>query len=159
MMRNGYLVHELPCKIIAGCLTGTLYSIGFALFDPNPFGIALDGWRDYTWQIIESVPIYMIYIVPIVMIYGILTSIISDFIANLLAKGEGGWKELILSAVLHLFFGMVLRWASLFAAVLFFLIDQILRRKTQYGWREAVLSLLIPISVWLLLISFVWVKG
>lgn len=102
----------------------------------------------------------MMYSFPAILIYGVITSMISDKIGDFIAiKTQEKKAELIVSGVLHMVFGLILFWLSLGAAMLFFITDRIMRRRNQpYKWSETIKSLAIPVLTWLIFMGIVWVN-
>ncbi|RHW43270.1 hypothetical protein D1B31_00940 [Neobacillus notoginsengisoli] len=149
----------VPRKIITASLSGSLYPVLLGLIVPDIFGEGIDSLSDYFVSAISIVPIYMMYSFPAILVYGVLTSILSDKAGGFIAARTGEKKaEFIVSAALHSVFGLVLLWFSLGAAVLFFITDRILKRfDKSYGWHHAFKSLAIPVLTWLLFMGFVWV--
>ncbi|NRG46067.1 hypothetical protein HRF87_15060 [Bacillus sp. CRN 9] len=92
------------------------------------------------------------------MIYGTLTSIISDKIGEFISiKVKETKAEIFVSGALHIAFGLVLFWISIGASLLFFITDRLLKsRNKKYEWLEAMKSLAIPVLTWLILMGIVW---
>lgn len=132
-------------KIITASIAGTIYSILLALFFPTPFGQSSSS--RYLLDVISTTPTYMMYVFAVVYTYGILSSIVSDKIANLLANKSGDHRlAIMVSGSLHIVFGLVLLLYSLVGAIVFFLIDRILLQANKhYTWVVAITSLLIPL--------------
>lgn len=116
-------------KLIAASITIVLYPLTL-----NPHFIKL-----------EYLGLVMVYSLPVIYIYGIATSLVSDWLASLLAKKKNK-LAIFLTFLFHTIFGLVLLQISLIAAWLFFIIDRLLKRKQEnYQTKTALLSFLLPI--------------
>ncbi|MDQ0185327.1 hypothetical protein P4U90_11840 [Cytobacillus kochii] len=116
-------------KLIAASITSVLYPLTL-----NPHFIEL-----------EFLGLVMMYSLPVIYIYGIATSLVSDWLASLLAKKKNK-IVIFLTFLFHTIFGLVLLHISLIAAWLFFVIDRLLKRKQEnYQTKTALLSFLLPI--------------
>ncbi|MEH7236820.1 hypothetical protein [Bacillus sp. JJ1562] len=150
--------HLLPRKLLAASITGALFAILLGLFVSSSFWGEINSLNDYLWSFTLSVPFYLTYSFPVIFVYGTLTSIISDFLSELIAKNTIKKSEPNLSLIFHLLFGSILQWVSLSAAILYFIIDRILRKKkNRYKWRQAFMSLAIPILIWILFMGIIWI--
>ncbi|MFT8322052.1 MAG: hypothetical protein ABF649_14215 [Bacillus sp. (in: firmicutes)] len=91
----------------------------------------------------------MLYTIPAIFTYGIITSIISDKIGEFLArKTDNRMVGIIISGLLHLTFGFVLFFLSLGAALLFFITDRILlSRKKDYKWSQTGFAFCLPFVI------------
>lgn len=100
------------------------------------------------------------YSFPFIIVYGVLASIISDKLSRWISAKLGAEKfEIMISAVLHLVFGLILRWYSLGASLLFFITDRLLKKNNrEYKLKQAMKSLAIPFAVWLIFIGMVWIE-
>ncbi|WP_254660887.1 hypothetical protein [Bacillus sp. FJAT-27225] len=110
---------------------------------------------------ITVIPVYLMYSFPAILFYGVITSWLSDKAAEMIAKKSRNMKlEPILSAVLHLAFGLILLWYSLAASILFFIVDRILKRiERDFWWDAAIKSFALPMALWVLTASVVWWNG
>ncbi|MFS0821853.1 hypothetical protein [Bacillus sp. 1P02SD] len=148
----------LPRKLLAASLTGALFAILLGLFVPSPFGDEINSIKEYLWSFTRAVPFYLMYSFPVIFVYGTVTSIISDFLSGLIAKNRMKRSEPYLSFVLHLLFGSILQWVSLGAAIQYFIIDWILRKKkNRYNWRQAFMSIAIPFLLWIIFMGIIWI--
>lgn len=102
----------------------------------------------------------MMYSFPAILIYGVITSVISDKVGEFIStKSENKNAELIISGALHMIFGLILLWYSLMAAVLYFITDRILKRRDKVIiWYDALISLSIPFLTWIGTMGTVWIK-
>jgi len=110
------------------------------------------------WQYVETIFVtalgYMLYSLPVILLYGSLASIVSDLLASYLSKNSSAILEYFLSLLFHLMFGLLLLWISLPGALIYFLIDRYFRkRKSLYKWSETYKSLIIQIGLILLFIA------
>lgn len=145
----------LQRKIIAASISGSIFAVLLGFIVPNPFGEEITSLTEYLFLSSLSIPVYILYSFPVILIYGVITSIISDWLANRLPEKY----ELYTSASLHILFGLVLLWFSLGAAVLFFIVDRlIMKRSDTYSWKQAMFSLLMPIIVWSFFMGIVWLE-
>lgn len=148
----------LSRKIISASISGTLFTVLLGFIWTNPFGDNITSIQNYLFSVISVTPIYMMYSMPVIMIYGILTSIISDKIGEFISiKAKETKAEIFVSGALHIVFGLVLFWISIGASLLFFITDRLLKsRNKKYEWLEAIKSLAIPLLTWLILMGIVW---
>lgn len=148
------IIRALPRKIIAAAITSPIYAILLALMTSDFFqGNVYPSWN-YVEMILVTTLGYMLYIFPVILIYGSLTSIVSDFFSSILSKKMSVNFEYILSLLFHLTFGLLLLWTSLPAAIIYFVIDRyLLKRKSLYEWSETYKGLIIPIGLFLLFIA------
>jgi hypothetical protein len=100
------------------------------------------------------------YSFPAILIYGVLTSVISDKVGEFISiKSENKNAELIISGALHMVFGLILLLFSLGAAFLYFITDRILKRRNKkIKWYGALISLSIPCLTWIVTMGTVWIK-
>lgn len=103
-------------------------------------------------------PLYLMYSFPVILIYGVVTSILSDKIGELLSKkGKYPKVEWIVSGIFHIMFGFILLYISLLAAILFFIVDRILKKyNKRFHWKQAVKSLAIPVGLWIIFMGKYW---
>ena len=152
-------IESLLRKMMAGAITGTLYGLLLALLFPGS-GVEISTVRDYIWQFVESVPIYLMFTVPVILIYGGLTSYISDLIGKWMEKRTNKRVEVLFSLILHMLFGLILLWISFFAALLYFIVDRFLKVKVKtYKAIYSLWIMTIPVFVWLVFMTMVWKKG
>lgn len=146
----------LSRKIISVSLSSALFAILLSLVIPNPFGEKINAMPDYLSAFIIATPAYLIYSFPVILTYGVLTSIVSDIIGKAISTKTNNEKlEVIISGIFHLFFGLILLFYSLGASILFFITDRLLQKNNRkYHWSQAFKSLAIPILVWL---TFSWI--
>ncbi|MEH7225354.1 hypothetical protein V7112_16220 [Bacillus sp. JJ1566] len=150
--------HVLPRKLLTASITGSLFAVLFGLVVPSPFGSEINSINDYLLGFTTSVPIYLMFCFPVIFVYGTVSSIISDFLSGFISRNSIKGMEPYLSVILHLLFGSILKWVSLSAALLFYMIDRILRkRKNQYKWSQAFMGLALPILIWILFMGLIWV--
>ncbi|MCM3587813.1 hypothetical protein M3182_18975 [Mesobacillus maritimus] len=150
----------LSRKIISASISGSLFAILLGLIVPNPFGEAITSISDYLFAVVLTTPLYLMYSFPAILIYGVLTSIISDKVSQMISTKIGNEKsEIIISAILHGVFGLILLLYSLGASMLFFITDRLLQKKNNnYKWFLAIKSLAIPLAVWLIFMGIVYLE-
>ena len=150
----------LSRKIISASISGSLFAIFLGLILPNPFGQTIPSIPAYLFSAVISVPVYLMYSFPAILIYGVIASLISDKASELLlSKTKNEKVQILISGTLHILFGLILWPYSLGASILFFITDRVLRRKKRsYTWGQAAKSLLIPVTVWLLFMGIVWLE-
>jgi len=151
----------LTRKIITASVSGTIFAIILGLIYPNPFGdVNISTIQTYLLSSISIIPVYLMYSFPAILVYGVITSIISDKIGELIAiKTKDERAEIIVSGALHLVFGLILLLFSLGASVLFFITDRIIRsRNQQYTWLDTIKSLILPVLSYLVFMGIVWAK-
>ncbi|SET52657.1 hypothetical protein SAMN05421676_105188 [Salinibacillus kushneri] len=147
-------------KIISASVTGSMFAILLALIEPNPFGETIPSMSDYLFAVVLATPVYLLYSFPAILIYGVLTSIISDKVSQMIStKIENEKSEIIISGILHLVFGLILLLYSLGASMLFFITDRVLQKKNRdYKLLQAMKSLAIPLAVWLIFMGSVYLE-
>ncbi|WP_121614245.1 hypothetical protein [Mesobacillus foraminis] len=153
------VVEILPRKIIAASISGAFFAVILGLVLPDPFGDEnLSSFKNYLTSSITIIPLYIMYSFPVIMIYGVATSIISDKVGEFVSvKTQEKKAELIVSGALHIVFGLILFWFSLGASILFFITDRVMKiRNSKFQWMGAVKSLAIPLLTWLICMGFVW---
>jgi uncharacterized membrane protein HdeD (DUF308 family) len=151
----------LQRKLVAASLSGTIYAIILGFSMPNPFGDeSFNSVLSYVFASIGIIPVYMMYSFPAILIYGVITSVISDKVGEFIStKSENKNAELIISGALHMIFGLILLWYSLMAAVLYFITDRILKKRNkEIKWYDALISLSIPFLTWIGTMGTVWIK-
>ncbi|MEK4149526.1 MULTISPECIES: hypothetical protein [Robertmurraya] len=147
----------LPRKIITASIAGSLFAILFGLVTPSPFGDEINSIKAYLWAFVMVTPIYLMYSFPVIFIYGTITSIISDLLANLITRGKLKRMENYISVLFHLLFGVILLWISLSASIVYFVVDRFLMKKRDsYRWINALQSLVFPLFVWLIFMGIIW---
>lgn len=137
----------LSRKIISASISGSIFAILLGLFIPDPFDMGISSVGEYIENLVVAVPGYLVYSFPVILLYGTITSTISDYIARFISNRTNKLLENYLSFALHVLFGLVLLWYSLIASILYFVTDYLLIKKNIYKWRNALVSLGIPISV------------
>ncbi|WP_052712082.1 hypothetical protein [Domibacillus indicus] len=154
--RPGYIER----KVIAGALAGTLFFVAAAFLQQLPLSAPADAWPAFLQRVANALPVYMMYIMPVMLAYFVLASMISDSIARFLARKQNGQFEGIYALVFHLLFGMILLWLTVLAMLLFFVIDRILQKwRERYTYKHALTSLLLPLTVWFALMIIAFMKG
>ncbi|MGE8206845.1 hypothetical protein ACQKP0_20245 [Heyndrickxia sp. NPDC080065] len=140
----------LPRKIISASIAGSIFVILLGVFVPNPFGGEMNTVGEYLLEFVGVVPMYLLYSFPVILIYGTVSSIISDYLSNFISRNYGNKTEVIISALFHIIFGLILLWISLTASIVYFLVDRYLSRGSRvYKWGQAIRSLAIPFLVFI----------
>lgn len=147
-------------KIISAGITAFLFTIIFALVEPDLFAIHNNlslGARMH--EAFSGVYVYLMYAGPVIYIYGSMTSLLSDIIAQFAAPRR--WVQLTVSAVFHGIFGLILYQVSLLAAAIFFLSDTIFLfiRKKPLTSNLTVASVLLPLGLWLASWIYIRITG
>lgn len=137
----------LSRKIISASISGTIFAIVLGLFIPDPFDVGIRSVSEYIRELQISVPGYLMYSFPVILLYGTIASMISDYIALSISNHTNKTLEIHLSFALDVLFGSVLLWYSLLASILYFITDYILIKKNIYKWSNALVSLSIPLLV------------
>lgn len=145
----------LSRKIITASISGTIFALLLGLIMPDPFDVGISSFGNYMQEFLISVPAYMMYSFPVILIYGTVASTVSDYLASFIANRTHKNLKVYLSFILHVLFGLVLSWFSLLAAVLYFITDTILIKKKVYGWKNALKSLSIPFLVIILFLIII----
>ncbi|MEK3886328.1 hypothetical protein [Bacillus sp. FSL K6-3431] len=100
----------------------------------------------------------MMYSFPVILVYGVTTSIISDKVGEFISiKSNVKVAEVVVSGALHVVFGLILFWVSLGASILFFITDRVLKRGNKnYTWLDSIKSFFIPVLAWLVFMGIIW---
>jgi hypothetical protein len=147
-------------KIISASVSGSLFAILLGLIVPNPFGETISSLSNYFFAVVLTTPVYLMYSFPAILIYGVVTSILSDKVSQLIStKLENEKSEIIISGILHAVFGLILLLYSLGASMLFFITDRVLQKKNKdYKLLQAIKSFAIPLAVWLVFMGIVYLE-
>lgn len=139
----------LPRKITASSLAGPLFALFSALLLRYPWGEIVTEYQSDIQAFAALFAFYLMFGFPVILIYGVAASIVSDKIANFLYIRSNDRKlEFLVSCSLHLVFGLILFPYSLVASILFFVTDRLLHKR-KVSPLQALLSLLIPLTLWL----------
>jgi len=153
-------------KIIAASVSGAIFAILFGLFVPGPTSLPDNSIGQYLSSVLISIPAYLMYSFPFILIYGGITSLLSEIISRRITNHQKA--EFVVSGVLHLAFGagfflLLNPYAgilSVIAALLFFVTDRYLQNKrASYRLTQALMSLEIPIGVWILFMGIVYLQN
>ena len=130
----------LQRKIISAFVTGALFAILLGFLLPNPMKEQVVTNQSYWYSATSIIHVYLMYILPVMLMYGVLASIISDKIAEFVSKKNNtGNIEIIVSGVFHILFGLILLPYSVGAALLFFMIDRILKQQNKtFNWFQTI---------------------
>lgn len=146
----------LSRKIIAASISGTLFVVLLSLVNPNPFEQKEVTEQNYFYSVLTIISGYLVFSFPVILLYGVITSIFSDKIANFISKKLRKVNtEIIISGILHIIFGLVILPYSLGASILFCVTDRLLKKQqANFHWSQAIKSFLIPIVVSIVSIGF-----
>ncbi|WP_193568333.1 hypothetical protein [Gracilibacillus saliphilus] len=150
---------QIARKIVAASVSGSLYAIILAIFVPTPLGGNMQTVGEYIEAFTIVIPAYLMYSFPVILVYGTVTSIISDVVARLIAKCTREHLKIYYSFILHILFGLILLWYSLLAAGIFFITDYLIRGKNLNKWSHALKSLGLPILVWVVFMGLAYLVG
>jgi uncharacterized membrane protein HdeD (DUF308 family) len=150
----------LSRKIISASISGSLFAILLGIIQANPFGENITSIPNYLFSVVSITPLYLMYSFPVILIYGVLTSIVSDKVSKFVStKIKNDKYEIIISGILHVVFGLVLLFYSLGASILFFITDRVLQNNNKdYKLLQAIRSLAIPLAVWLIFMGIVYIE-
>ncbi|MFE8696065.1 hypothetical protein ACFYKT_06835 [Cytobacillus sp. FJAT-53684] len=88
--------------------------------------------------------------IMIVITYGVIASLISDWISNKIVKKA--YAREITSFLLHCISGAILLVLGLFSAILFFIVDRLLE-KVKISWLSVIIAIFIVVLVFIILIN------
>ncbi|GEN53545.1 hypothetical protein [Halobacillus faecis] len=149
----------LKRKIVAGSITSSIYAVvlGFIM----AFDSGLSSLVVYLHTVTLLIPVGLLYSLPLILSYGVAASFVSEWAGGYIAKVTGQPKaELLVSGLLHMFFGVIFMWVSLGAACIFFAVDLILKsRKKHFTWGTVYRSFLLPTGIGLSFLIILWVVG
>ncbi|OIK09581.1 hypothetical protein [Bacillus sp. MUM 13] len=95
-------------KIVSASLSSTLFAIVLSLIMATFYRESWIVGQNYFISTAAILNIFLLYLFPAVLIYGVIASIISDTIAEFLAKKRHNqYMVLIISGILHILFGLV----------------------------------------------------
>lgn len=142
-------------KIIAASLTAPVYAFvlasGVVVFQNADAGIF-----DTVNALLMLTATYLAVSFPVIVTYGVLTSMFSDWMARRVPERFSTYVSL----GLHIGFGLVLLWLGVGAAVLYWMIDRYLSHKERrFETRQAWLSLVFPVGVVLTAFGIVYLLG
>lgn len=104
--------------------------------------------------------VYLMYAGPVIIIYGTITSFISEMIAAFIARKTSTKLQLFFSFLFHILFGLILWWISLIAAVIFFVLDAVLTKcKSNYSIKHAAIGLAVSVGCWLWMVLMINATG
>lgn len=149
----------LSRKIIAASISGTLFVILLGFVSPDPFEEETVVAQNYLYSALSIMYGYLLFSFPVILGYGILSSIFSDIVAKFLSKKLGKENvEMIISGILHIVFGLVILPYSLAASILFFVTDRILKKQQEnFHWSKAIKSFLLPFALSIVSMGTAWI--
>lgn len=128
----------LKRKLIVACITSVIYTIIIVIYKG----------AENAKELLLLFPIYFLYSAPVILVYGSLTSYISEVISLYITKNKLNWSYQIYTFIFHVIFGLVLLLYSLVAAILFFIIDFFLQKhKTKYSIKHVCIALCVLIGI------------
>ena len=135
-------------KVITASIISSLLAItvGFWYSITEPFTSV----RDFILNTFMIMPVYILFGLPIILVYGVLSSFLSDKLSRSIStKLNNSRFETALSLLFHIIFGLVLGWQIAVVALIFFITDQILQnRRKSYRSTHAIISLGMPLITW-----------
>ncbi|REB08087.1 hypothetical protein DVB69_08945 [Sporosarcina sp. BI001-red] len=142
----------LSRKILSASVSGVLVFIFLGFFIPNPFGETITSVPHYFNSVVLSILGYLFYGTPIIFLYGIVCSIISEKSAVFISKKiKSDRSYLYISGFLHACFGFVFSGYGLIASLLFFAVDHFIKnRKITVTRKQLVTALVLPIALYVL---------
>lgn len=147
-------------KVISACLSACVFAVLLALAEPNLW-VKPSSIGEYFADVCSVIPIYLIYSFPVLLLYGSLTSLISDYIVANLANKQAlnrPFTQKVLLVALHLLFGCILSNIGILAALLYFLVDLWLSRKPEpYRGTHALISFCIPLGLFVVTVVSLWI--
>ena len=131
-------------KLISASISSLLFSIVTIILFSFPF----DRSNSMTpIEFIGAILFICLFAAPMLLIYGIGTSFLSEFITFKLEQNgvlkEPKWR-IVLLAILHGGFGSVIFPLGTIAATIFFLTDLWLSRHENYTWTHVLMTCLLP---------------
>ncbi|WP_146548681.1 hypothetical protein [Rummeliibacillus suwonensis] len=149
----------LSRKIIAASISGTLFVILLGFVSPDPFEEETVVAQNYLYSALSIMYGCLLFSFPVILGYGILSSIFSDIVAKFLSKKLGKENvEMIISGILHIVFGLVILPYSLAASILFFVTDRILKKQQEnFHWSKAIKSFLLPFALAIVSMGTAWI--
>lgn len=146
-------------KITAASLAGAAFAVLIGLLAPDPFREFPATLGGFLNAFTLTVPVYLLYSFPVVLLFGVPASLLADFLAKRLAsRVRKPVAEPVISVVLHAVFGLVALGYGVAAALLGFIADRLLRKRPAPGWPAALRSLAVPALVWLFFMFIVYLK-
>lgn len=157
MDMNDTISSLISRKIISASIAGSIFAILLWFVFPVSLAEDANSIGEYLWGFVSLIPVYLMYSFPVILVYGTVTSIISDFLAGLISKGKLKKLEIYVSAIFHLLFGSILLWVSLLASIIYFVVDRFfVKKKGDYKWSQALLSLALPLLLWIVFMGIIW---
>lgn len=129
-------------KIIVGVITSILLSLALGIIKPFPLSSTemaeLQVANRFIANVLGSTLVYILYSIPIIHVFGTISSFLSDYFAKLLSEVTNENLKTIYSSIFHVFFGLlpsyysvftsILHWYCLWVSILFFVVDFFLKR-------------------------------
>jgi hypothetical protein len=138
---------------MSGCISACLFAIVFTILEPSLW-VEPESVGHLLSQVWGTISVYLIYSFPVLLVYGSLTSMLSDWLVSSFTTYIGSTRPLlqkIMLAALHLLFGCILSYIGILAALLYFLVDLWLSRKPEpYRAVHVLISFCFPVGLFLL---------
>lgn len=146
-------------KIVAASLSGSAFALMLGLLVPDPFGGQPSTISTFLSAFSLSVPVYLMYSFPVILLFGVPASLLADFLAEHLVRWAGKQgAEPVVSGILHAAFGYVALGYGVAAALLGYTADRMLRRRSTPDWSGTLKSLAVPALIWLLFMFIIYLK-
>ncbi len=71
---------------MSASISGALFAILLGFFIPNPFGEQVVAEQNYFYSASTIINVYLMYSFPVILLYGVIASIVSDKVAMYLTK-------------------------------------------------------------------------
>ncbi|MBD3107935.1 hypothetical protein IEO70_06110 [Bacillus sp. AGMB 02131] len=141
-IKLGEIVIALRRKLLTAIISSLLFALFFtilALFFTTP--ARFDGDLFFTLYYLNLM---------IVITFGVLVSLFSDFLSKEMSKKT--YTREIISFIFHCAGGAPLKALGLVSAILFFIVDRILK-KVKVGWLSVIIALFIVVLVFIIMIQ------
>lgn len=138
-LSNQHKIREMSVSLKRKIVTAVLSSLVFTLILSTPDWFEGDGFFN----------LYYLNFM-IVITYGVITSSFSDWISKKISKSA--YSREFTSFIFHCLFGSILAVLGLISAILFFIVDRLLR-KVKIGWPSVIISLSIVVLVFIFLMN------
>ena len=149
MNGNQELLNMLKRKLVSSICSSVLFSIVYGLINPTPFNEKILSIQQYFSVVIDYIHVYLMYSLPIFLIYGLISSFLCETFVNRAFGGRNKKEQFIFNGLIHLFFGLILGWAGVLASFIYFLIDQWFKKRDKIlSIKQRILLFASPVIVW-----------
>jgi hypothetical protein len=157
-------------KMIVGVITSILLSLALGIIKPYPLSsyelAEFQITNKFIANVIGSTLVYILYSIPIIHLYGTISSFLCDYFSKLLSEVTNKNLITIYSAIFHVFFGLVpsyysvftsvLHWYCLWVTILFFIVDLFLKRfNKNFSFIHVIISWGILILICISMMSYI----